>query len=147
MNSNAAEANANLGILELQNGSIKDAEVYFAKSSASNNADEALGNLYIAQGKYDLAAQKLSKSVTNSAALAQILSNNYSAAKNTLGNIKNADATTYYLKAVLAARMENSSEIAPNLTKSIELDPSFAKKIAGDVEFTKYADIIKSIAK
>lgn len=147
LNSNAAEANANLGILELQNGAIKNAEVYFAKSSASNNADEALGNLYIAQGKYDLAAQKLSKSVTNSAALAQILSNNYSAAKNTLGNIKNADATTYYLKAVLAARMENKSEIAPNLTKSIELDPSFAKKIADDVEFNKYADIIKSIAK
>ena len=55
LDANAAEANTNLGIIALQNGAIKDAEVYLAKGANSKNTDEALGNLYIAQGKINWA--------------------------------------------------------------------------------------------
>lgn len=147
LDSNAAEANTNLGILALQDGSIKDAEVYLAKGANSKNTDEALGNLYIAQGKYNLAANKLQNVNTNSAALSQILAQDYASAKSSLDKIKNADATTYYLKAVLAARMNNQSEISSNLSKAISLDSSFAKRAANDVEFAKYSSVISDIVK
>lgn len=147
LDANAAEANTNLGIIALQNGAIKDAEVYLAKGANSKNTDEALGNLYIAQGKYNLAANKLQSVNTNSAALSQILSQDYAAAKSSLEKIKNADATTYYLKAVLAARMNNKADVASNLSKAISLDRSYAQRAANDVEFANYAAAIKDIVK
>jgi tetratricopeptide (TPR) repeat protein len=137
-NPNAAEANANLGLIAIKDGQIAEAEAYLAKSVASANSKEALGNLYIAQGKYNLAAQNLTGVVSNSAALAQILNQDYAAAKATLEKIKNADATTSYLKAVLAARMNDKSGVLSNLEKAKSLDPSFAVKIANDVEFEKF---------
>ena len=137
-NPNAAEANVNLGLIALKDGQIKDAEVYLSKGAKSSNIKEALGNLYIAQGKYNLAAQNLAGVSTNSAALAQILTKDYNAAKTTLDKIKNADAITSYLKAVLAARMGNKADVLSNLDKAKALDASLAEKAAKDVEFEKY---------
>ena len=137
-NPNAAEANTNLGLIALKDGQIAEAEAYLAKGVASANSKEALGNLYIAQGKYNLAAQNLAGVSTNSAALAQILNKDYSAAKATLENIKNADATTSYLKAVLAARMGDKAAVLSNLDAAKALDASLAAKAAVDVEFEKY---------
>ena len=137
-NPNAAEANVNLGLIALKDGQIKDAEVYLSKGAKSSNIKEALGNLYIAQGKYNLAAQNLAGVSTNSAALAQILTKDYNAAKTTLDKIKNADAMTSYLKAVLAARMGNKADVLSNLEKAKALDASLAEKAAKDVEFEKY---------
>lgn len=137
-NPNAAEANVNLGLIALKDGQIKDAEVYLSKGAKSSNIKEALGNLYIAQGKYNLAAQNLAGVSTNSAALAQILTKDYNAAKTTLDKIKNADAMTSYLKAVLAARIGNKADVLSNLEKAKALDASLAEKAAKDVEFEKY---------
>ena len=109
-----------------------------SNGAKSSNIKEALGNLYIAQGKYNLAAQNLAGVSTNSAALAQILTKDYNAAKTTLDKIKNADAMTSYLKAVLAARMGNKADVLSNLDKAKALDASLAEKAAKDVEFEKY---------
>ena len=45
---------------------------------------------------------------------------------------------TYYLRAILANRMENKSEVKDNLAKAISLDSSLAKKAANDSEFSDY---------
>jgi Flp pilus assembly protein TadD len=137
-NPNAAEANTNLGLIALKDGQIAEAEAYLAKGAASANSKEALGNLYIAQGKYNLAAQNLAGVSSNSAALAQILNKDYTAAKTTLSNIKNADATTSYLKAVLAARTGDKAGVLANLEAAKALDSSIAAKAAKDVEFEKF---------
>ncbi len=137
-NPNAAEANTNLGLIALKDGKVAEAEAYLAKGAASANTKEALGNLYIAQGKYNLAAQNLAGVNTNSAALAQIMVKDYSAAKNTLNNVKNADAMTSYLKAVLAARTNDAAGVATNLAKAKSLDPSIAEKAAKDIALEKY---------
>ena len=147
VNSKAAEPNVNLGLIALQNGDAKTAESYIAKGSASNNYDEALGDLYIAQGKYKQATAKLAESYTNSAALASIMNKDYAKAKVVLNSIKNPDATTYYLSAVLAARTNSKSELASNLKKAISLNSAYAKKAATDAEFNKYASEIASIVK
>ena len=138
LNAKAAEPNVNLGMLAIQNGQFQDAEMYIAKGVSANNFDEAIGHLYVAQGKYNQASVKFSKSANNSAALSNILSQDYSDALKTLGNIKNPDAMTYYLRAILAARMEDKSEVKDNLAKAIALDPALAKRAANDAEFSDY---------
>ena len=136
--SNAPEPNVNMGLIAIQNSQFQDAEMYIAKGVGANNFDEAMAHLYVAQGKYNQASAKMMNSANNSAALANILAQNYSDALSTLNKIKNPDAMTYYLRAILAARMEDKSEVKDNLAKAIALDASLAKKAANDAEFSDY---------
>ena len=137
-NSNAPEVQVNLGYLELLKGNVADAESLIALGAEAKAGDEALGNLYIAQGEYGRAAVLLDGAATNSAALAQLLNKDYSTARQTLDEIANPDATTYYIKAVLGARTSNIAYVYDGLKEAIKLDPSMAKKALGDLEFTKY---------
>jgi tetratricopeptide (TPR) repeat protein len=146
---NAPEVNLNLGYLELLEGNVAAAEAYMAIGAGAKAGDEALGNLYIAQGLYGRAAYLLEKEPSNSTALAQLLDADYSTAKKTIASIKNPDATTHYIKAVLGARTGNAALIYDGLKSAVKLDPSFAKKALGDLEFAKYAndEAFKSILK
>ena len=135
----AAEVNVNLGYLSLLEGNVAAAEAYMAKGAGAKVGDEALGNLYIAQGQYSRAATLLGENVTNSTALAQLLNKDYSLAKKTLAAVENPDANTYYLTAVLGARTDNASLIYDGLKNAIKLDPTMAVKAVNDLEFAKYA--------
>jgi hypothetical protein len=117
---------------------VAAADSYITLGVDSKAGNEALGNLYIAQGDYARAAALLENTETNSAALAQMLNKNYSAARKTIEKIENPDATTHYIKAVLGARTSNVAFIYDGLKEAIKLDPSLAKKAAGDLEFVKY---------
>ena len=134
---NQAETNANLGLLALQQGDMLSAESYIAKASNANGLNEVLGNLHLAQGKYAQAEQDFGRVQSNSAALAQILNNNYQAAASTLKNVKNADATTDYLRAILDARTGKTADAAAALKQAIAKDPSLADYAAKDLELTK----------
>ena len=134
----AAEVNVNLGYLALLEGDVAAAEAYMAKGAGAKVGDEALGNLYIAQGQYSRAATLLANSSTNSTALAQLLNKDYSVAKKTLAAVENPDANTYYLTAILGARTDNASLLYDGLKNAIKLDPSMAVKAANDLEFVKY---------
>lgn len=134
---NNAEANANLGLIALQAGDVSTAEQYISKGSNANGVNELLGNLHLAQGNYAQAAQELAKSNSNSAALAQILNKDYGSAATTLNNVKNADATTEYLKAILNARQGNNAAAATALSNAIAKDSSFANYAANDIELSK----------
>lgn len=146
-NPNAPEPNANLGLIALQQGRVKDAELLMAKGSGARNIDECLGNLYIAQGKYNQAAAKLEGTASNSAALAQILSQDYVSARNTLKAIDSGDATTAYLRALLGARMNDVSAIREGLTAAVAMDSTLARRALGDLEFLKYKDLVEQIVK
>jgi len=134
---NQAETNANLGLLALQQGDMLSAENYIAKASNANGLNEVLGNLHLAQGKYAQAEQDFGHVQSNSAALAQILNNNYQAAASTLKNVKNADATTDYLRAILNARTGKTADAAAALKQAIAKVPSLANYAAKDLELTK----------
>ena len=134
IDSNNADAKANLGLVALAEGDVAKAENLISQASGASNIKEALGNLHIAQGKYAQAEQDLANTNSNTAALAQILNKNYSAATSTLNNIKNPDATTDYLKAVLNARQGNTSNAASALRNAISKDPVWAKYAAQDLE-------------
>ena len=144
---NASEVNTNLALMSLKSGDVAKAETYLAKGSGSNTFKEAMGNLNIAKGNYTQAASDLAGVNTNSAALAQILAKDYTSAKTTLSKIKNADATTSYLQAVLAARTGDASSLASSLKDAIQKDPTLATRAANDLEFAQFASTIKNIVK
>ena len=137
--SSAPEVKVNLGYMQLLEGNVHDAESYITMGTDAKAGDEALGNLYIAQGEYGRAASFLQDTKSNSAALAQLLNKDYSTARATLEAIENPDATTHYIKAVLGARTSNISFVYDGLKNAIKLDPAMARKAAGDLEFIKYA--------
>ncbi|MBQ8464173.1 MAG: tetratricopeptide repeat protein [Prevotella sp.] len=134
---NQPEANANLGLLALQQGDMLNAETYIAKASQANGLGEVLGNLHLAQGKYAQAEQDFGYKASNSAALAQILNKNYQQAATTLKNVRNADATTDYLRAILNARTGNTTDAAQALQQAIAKDPSLAAYAQKDLELVK----------
>lgn len=142
-NANAPEVNTNLGLCELVKGNVANAETYLSKSTGANTANEALGNLYIKQGQYDKAVAAFGDTKTNSAALAQILAKDYNKAKNTLNAVKNADAYTDYLMAVVGARTNNADLVKSSMEKVAQKDAALAAKAADDREFAKYANEIK----
>ena len=147
INKNAAEVNTNLALLALKDGDIAAAESYLAKGSGSDTFKEVMGNLNIAKGNYTQAASDLAGVTSNSAALAQILAKDYTAAKNTLASIKNGDAITSYLQAILAARTGDASTVTSALANAVKQDASLAQRALNDCEFEKYASAVKSLLK
>jgi Flp pilus assembly protein TadD len=133
------EAAANLGMLALANGDLQAAENYISQATGANGLAEVLGNLNLAKGNYAQAEQDFKDVYSNSAALAQILNKNYASAAVTLKYIKNPDATTDYLKAILAARMGKTSDASAALRAAIAKDASYAKYAANDLELQKVA--------
>ena len=134
---NQAEANANMGLLALKKGDMDAAETYIAKAANANGIGEVMGNLHLAQGKYAQAEQDFARVQSNSAALAQILNKDYQTAANTLKAVKNADATTAYLRAILYARTGNSVESTHAMDEAIAKDPTLAGYAAKDLELKK----------
>jgi len=138
-NADLQEAFANLGMIALAKGNIDEAQNYIAKASGANGLQEVLGNLHLAQGNYAQAEQDFKDVYSNSAALAQIMNKNYASAAVTLKYVKNPDATTDYLKAILAARMGNTADAAEALRAAVAKDPTYAKYAATDLELAKVA--------
>ena len=139
VNASLPEAAANVGLIALQQGDIQTAENYIAKAIGANGLAEVLGNLNLAKGNYAQAEQDFKDVYSNSAALAQILNKNYASAAVTLKYVKNPDATTEYLKAILAARMGNNVDAAQALRAALAKDPSYAKYAANDIELKNVA--------
>lgn len=147
VNKNASEVNTNLALMALKSGDVAKAETYLSKGTGSDTFKEVMGNLNIAKGNYTQAASDLAGVNTNSAALAQILAKDYTSAKTTLSKIKNADATTSYLQAVLAARTGDANALSSSLKNAIQQDATLAARAAKDLEFAKYANVVKNLVK
>ena len=128
----------NLGLVELLNGNYAAANKYFGSAAGQNGLGDALGVYYLKQGDNAAAARAFADSKSNNAALAQILTKDYSKAKSTLAGISKPDAITYYLSAVLGARTNNENMLISNLRQAIRLDNKLAALAANDLEFANF---------
>ncbi len=128
------EAYANLALIALKNGDAKTAEDNLANAIDANGFGEVLGNLNIAKGNYATAVQNFGESTSNSAALAQLLNKNYAAALSTLNNVKNPDALTSYLKAIVYNRQGNTTAAQSALQAALAKDASLSAYAAKDLE-------------
>lgn len=132
------EVAMNQGLISLLNKDYDKANEKFGNAAGVEELNEALGVYYINQGDVNAAKSAMGKAGSNNAALAQILSKDYNAAKNTLVSVENPDATTYYLMAILGARTNNEQMVTSNLRQAVKLDKSYATRALNDKEFSKF---------
>ncbi len=132
------EPQMNLGLIEMLNGNYAKANQYFGSAAGVEELGDAMGVYYLKQGDAAAAVRAFGDSKSNNAALAQILTKDYSKAKSTLAAIDTPDATTYYLMAILGARTNNESMLNTNLRQAVRLDSSLAKRAVDDLEFANY---------
>ena len=130
------EAQANLGLIALINGNVQEAERAISKSANSENVKAALGALNIAKGNYAQAEKDFENVNSNTAALAQLLNKNYDAAAKTLNNVKNQNAMTDYLRAIVAARRGNKLEATSYLNEALKKDSSLKQYADNDLEIS-----------
>ena len=134
-----SEADINLGLIALTRGERDKAQQLIGGASDVAELGEALGMLYLEQGDYAKAVSSFGGSKTNNAALAQILTKDYSKASQTLNAVTRPDATTDYLKAIVSARTNDAAGVISNLKAAISKKRSLAREAANDLEFAKYA--------
>ena len=144
---NNPDVNYNAGVAAMADGDLKKAEEHLGKAAGTQaNLAAAMGTLYTMKGDYKAARSAYGQSATNNAAVQQILSEDYAAAKKTLDAVKEPNATTAYLKAVVGARTNAKADVISNLKKAVAQDASMKAKAANDVEFAKYAEDAEFLA-
>ena len=123
-------------MIALINGNVQEAERAISKSANSENVKAALGALNIAKGNYAQAEKDFENENSNTAALAQLLNKNYDAAAKTLNNVKNQNAMTDYLRAIVAARRGNKLEATSYLNEALKKDSSLKQYADNDLELS-----------
>jgi len=137
--SKTADVNSNLALYSIATGaSSATVNSYLGAAAGATGLNEALGIQYIKEGQYAKAVQSFGDQKTNNAALAQILTKDYSKANSTLDAVSTPNAQTSYLKAILGARTNNKELVASGLKAAINADKAYANKAAKDLEFSKY---------
>ncbi|MDR1273599.1 MAG: hypothetical protein LBK12_03520 [Odoribacteraceae bacterium] len=127
----------NLGVIALKEGNIQQASVYFGSATgAGAEVEYNKGILAIMSGDYSAAVRYLGSYNNANAALANILAGNYNEATKRLSN--DNSALGYYLKAVVGARLNNTSMVIDNLKKAVTLRFSYKQTAATDLEFARY---------
>ena len=138
---NDPDVNYNAGLVALATDDVEKAEYYFGKAAGTKaNLSAAMGTLYTKKGDYAAAKKAYGENATNNAAVQQILDENYAAASKTLDNVKEPNAVTAYLKAVVGARTNDKAAVYANLKSAVEQDASLKARAARDIEFAKYAE-------
>lgn len=135
LNPQAKETAMNMGLVAMMNrDSAKANELIGAAAGVPESAD-ALGTYFLSQGEVQKAINAFGDINTNNAAVAQILAKDYTAANRILDRVAAPDGTTYYLKAVAAARTGSNSAALQNLQKAVKMDKSLLKRAQNDLEF------------
>ena len=138
---NNADVNYNAGLAAMADGDLEKAEEYFGKAAGTQgDLNAAMGTLYTQKGDYNAAKKAYANEATNNAAVQQILNEDYAAARQTLDNVKEPNATTAYLKAIVAARTNDKEAVYANLGVAIAKDASLKDRAAQDIEFAKFAE-------
>jgi Flp pilus assembly protein TadD len=138
---NDPDVNYNAGVAALADGDLAKAEEFFGKAAGTKaNLNAALGTLYTQKGDYENAKKAYGNCATNNAAVQQILNEDYAGAAQTLANVKEPNATTAYLKAIVAARTNDRDGVIANLKAAVEQDAKLKERAAQDIEFAKFAE-------
>ena len=138
---NDPDVNYNAGLAAMADGDLAKAEEYFGKAGGTKgNLNAALGTLYTQKGDYAAAKNAYGDTPSNNAAVQQILNEDYAGAANTLANVKEPNATTAYLKAVVGARTNDKDAVYTNLKSAVAQDAKLKERAAEDIEFAKFAE-------
>lgn len=138
---NDPDVNYNAGIAAMADGDLAKAEYHLGKAAGTKgDLNAALGTLYTQKGDYAAAKKAYGNNASNNAAVQQILNEDYAGASKTLNNVKEPNATTAYLKAVVGARTNDKAAVYANLKSAIAQDAALKARAAEDIEFAKFAE-------
>jgi uncharacterized protein HemY len=133
--------NYNAGVAALADGDLAKAEEFLGKAAGTKaNLNAALGTLYTQKGDYNAAKKAYGETASNNAAVQQILNEDYAGASKTLAAVKEPNATTAYLKAVVGARTNDKEAVYAGLKSAIAQDAQLKARAAQDIEFAKFAE-------
>ncbi len=135
------DINYNAGLAAMAEGDVAKAEAYLGKAAGTTgDLASAMGTLYTLKGDYAKATKSYGETATNSAAVQFILNEDYAAARQTLANVKEPNALTAYLAAVVAARTNDREGVYANLKTAIAKNADYKAQAATDIEFAKFAE-------
>ena len=138
---NNPDVNYNAGLAAMAEGDLAKAEEHFGKAAGTQgDLDAAMGTLYTQKGDYAAAKKAYGDKASNNAAVQQILNEDYAGARQTLDNVKEPNATTAYLKAIVGARTNDKNAVYSNLKEAVAKDANLKKRAAEDIEFAKFAE-------
>lgn len=131
----------NRGLIALYHGDKEKAQDMISAAINTPELGQALAYLYLKQGEYMKAETAFGETVSNNAAVAQLLNGNYAKALKTLQKITTPSATTELIRAIIAARTNDNNGVITALKSAIALDGSIAYHIADNLEFAKYKNL------
>ena len=138
---NDPDVHYNAALAAMADNDLAKAEEHLGKAAGTKgDLKAAQGTYYTMKGDYKAAKDAYGSSATNNAAVQQILDEDYAGALQTLNAVKEPNATTAYLKAVVGARTNDRDAVYANLPVAIERDANMKAKAANDIEFAKYAE-------
>lgn len=139
LNAKCVNANFNAGLVALAKGDDAKAEEFFGNAGGVGaGLDYANGVLAIKKADYKKAASLFGDAKINNAALAKILTKDYTGARKVLENVEKPNATTNYLLAIVGARTNDRTLASDNLKKAIEQNGELKTKAAKDAEFIEF---------
>ena len=138
---NDPDVHYNAALAAMADGDLAKAEEHLGKAAGTKgDLKAAQGTFYTMKGDYKAAKEAYGNSATNNAAIQQILDEDYAGALQTLNAVKEPNATTAYLFAVVGARTNDRDAVYANLPVAIERDAKMKDKAANDIEFAKFAE-------
>ena len=138
---NDPDVHYNAALAAMADNDLAKAEEHLGKAAGTKgDLKAAQGTYYTMKGDYKAAKEAYGSAATNNAAVQQILNEDYAGALQTLNAVKEPNATTAYLLAVVGARTNDRDAVYANLPVAIERDANMKAKAANDIEFAKFAE-------
>jgi len=134
-----AEVSNNLGIVSRLKGNRDEAlTAYAAAAGAGDDVKYNKGLVQIQQGDYASAISNMGSNNTFNLALAKVLNGDASGAKTVMSNSGDDSAVADYLRAIIAARMNDASGVSSNISSAVGKDGSLKEKAKKDLEFRDF---------
>ncbi len=129
----------NLGAVALMEGNIDQAEEYFRSvASPTSETNYNLGIVSIIKADYDAAESYFGNTCEVNTALAKMLNNNNDDAVRILNCVEDPCPMTYYLKAIVGARTDDTNMLFDNLRTAVDMAEDLKEDAKTNMEFGRY---------
>lgn len=131
------ETTLNRALLAIEKDSLEEAETLVGNRLETTKSATVLGFLYLKQGDFEKAVAAYGDTYSNNAAIAQIMTQDYHRAMNTLDHVSQSNALTDYLRAIVAARQNDVQGANNFLSEALRRDATLRSYAQEDIEFSK----------
>jgi hypothetical protein len=134
-----AITNNNMGILTRRSGDRRAAMNFYGNASgAGSEVNYNKGLIQIQDGEYDAAIGSMNGKETFNTALVKMLNGDNSGASQAMTESNDDSAIADYLRAIIAARSNDSAGVMSNITSAVAKDKSLKEKAKNDLEFRDF---------